>query len=131
MNRYVYISCSKEERNLPQVIRLCQWIMSNDCIYIFGNGCCHASEGEARFLFKRCAAFVAVAAYGYNNSSWLNAEFHEACFLSKSSPAHRPFLFGLSIDGSGLPRQGNLIHWLDLERSYLNAEQSYTDRLES
>lgn len=105
--------------------------MSNGFIYVFGNGGGHVSGGHAGFAFKQCAAFVAVAGYGYNASTWLNGEFHEAWGLSKSNPDHRPFLFGLSIDGAMLPRcsQGSPIHWLDLEQSRLHAEQSYTDRL--
>jgi len=91
----------------------------------------NVSGSYAGFPFKKCAAFVAVAGYGYNASSWLNGEFHEAWSLSKSSPDYRPFLFGLSIDGAMLPRcsHGSPIHWLNLEQSYLHAEQSYTKRL--
>lgn len=112
MHRYIYISCLEDERELPEVVGLCQRIASNGGVAVF--------PGWAGYTFKQYAAFVAVVGYGYNNASWLNGELYDAYNRSNSHPDHLPLIFGLSIEGAGLPRcsQHFPINWLDTEQSY-------------
>lgn len=114
MERYIYISCLENERELPEVTSLCRWLRSHGCVTIF--------SGESGYTFKQFAAFVAIVGYGYNSASWLNGELHDACSRNRSHPEHLPLLFGLSIEGAGLPRCSRDIiapaDWLDSEQSY-------------
>ncbi len=115
----LYISCLEEEQELAQVKKLCQWLLASEYSFAFAN--------YGGLAFKPFAGIIAVVGYGYNNASWLNGELHDAWGLSQRTSERRPFLFGLSIKGAVLPRcsEDAPIHWLDMEQSYQQAEESY------
>jgi hypothetical protein len=119
MFRRLYVSCDYREREYAEVRHLCHFLEAHKCLIDWApNPWPGSAELETRI--EHCDAFVAVAAEGYNASSWLNHELSHAFTLQRYRKHPRPRLFGLSIRGMRLPRcsQHITVEWLDNEESY-------------
>lgn len=115
MPRYVYISCDYPERHLPEVEQLVRSLQTAGCVLAWapepGGDLYRAIETA----IERCDALVAVVAGGYQASTWLNHELTYADALRRfRMQGRRPRLFGLSVNGTALPRCSEhiRIEWL-------------------
>src|SRR5258708_21717341 len=104
MPRRVYISCAYAERELAEVERLCRFLQTAGCAVQWAPECGADFYRSIEDGIERCDAFIAVVAAGYQSSSWLNHELYYAHALKRFRFQPRPRLFGISINGSGLPR---------------------------
>jgi hypothetical protein len=118
--RRVYISCDHGERTFPEVERLCRFLKSAGCVLEWAPAPGWDSYRILEEAIDRCDAFVAVAASGYADSTWLNHELHYAAGLRRLRFSPRPRLFGLSVGVARLPRctEDIEVEWLDSPHSF-------------
>ena len=115
MSRYVYISCAEDERKLPEIEFLCDFLRTSRNIVQFAP---QADEGAFCRLtedaIERSDAFVAVIGPGHSSSTQLNFELHHAHNLRSSRMSPRPRIFGLQIAAHPLARVSTHIEieWL-------------------
>jgi len=112
----VYISCERDERELPEVAALCRVLRESACEIHFAPFTVEwCGYRQLEDLIERADAFVAVAGRGYDSATWLNHELTYADALRRFRFDHRPRIFGLRIGKYLLPRCSEHIalEWID------------------
>lgn len=120
MSGFAYISCDKNERELPQIVSLCTFLQSAGYELLFApieGGKDWYDRINARI--EQCDLFVAVVGWDRASSTWLAHELFYAHRLNHILGKQRPRLIALRIDNWELPRSYDSIlpylDWLAIE----------------
>ena len=122
MNRTIYILCSPDERDLPEVQNLCKYLDENNCVYYFSTAYSQIHNEPSTYnRISEVDVFIAIIGDTCDSGSAYHTELWLAWDYCYKQNLGKPKIFGVAIGDHKLPccseELQSYIHYLPDEKT--------------